>query len=84
MDQVTRTFSLEKTRSKNGIIVDAVGKTGTWPFRRTISYHVGVNCDAIAIVDGRLLVQRRGRGIAVAELIGAPSLLQRLLRLRTS
>jgi hypothetical protein len=84
MDKVTRNFILEKTRSKNGTIVDAVGKTGSWPFRRTISYNAGVNCDAITVVDGQLLVQRRGRCIAVAELIGTPSLLQRLLGLRTS
>jgi hypothetical protein len=83
MDKVTKNFTLEQTRSKNGTIVDAVGKTGTWPFRRTISYNAGVNCDSIAVVDGRLQVQRRGRCIAIAEPTGAPSLLQRLLRLRT-
>jgi hypothetical protein len=79
MDQPARTFILEKTRSKNGMIVDAIGKIGTWPFRRTISYNAGVNCDSIAVVDGRLRVQRRGRCLAVAELIGTRSMLRRLL-----
>ena len=80
MDKATRTFILETTRSKNGKIVDAVGTTGTWPFRRTISYNAGVNCDSIAVIEGRLQVQRRGRCIAVAELIGnTRPLLRRLL-----
>jgi|SRR6185369_3832540 len=80
MDGITRKFSLEETRSKLGAIVDAIGRTGTWPFRRVISYHVGINCDSISVQDGRLQVQRRGCTIAVAELIGTPSPLARLLR----
>ena len=82
MENLTRKFILEKTRSRRGAIVDAVGNLGNWPFRRTISYHVGINCDSISVQDGRLQVQRRGRTIAVAELIGAPSLLARLLHPR--
>ena len=73
MDGITRKFTLDKTRSNLGVIVDAIGSTGYWPFRRTISYHVGINCDSISVQDGRLQVQRRGRTIAVAELIGTPS-----------
>jgi hypothetical protein len=80
MEDVIRKFTLEKTRFKSGGIVDAIGRTGLWPFRRTISYHVGINCDAISVIDGRLHALRRGRSIAIAELIGTPTLLQRLLR----
>ena len=80
MDGTTRRFTLEETRSRLGAIVDAIGSTGYWPFRRTISYHIGINCDAITVQDDNLHVQRRGRTIAVAGLLGAPSPLSRLLR----
>jgi len=80
MDEFAISFSLERTRSRDGAIVDASGRSGYWPFRRVISFHVGVNCDAISVSDGRLRVQRRGRTIAFAALIGAPSPLGRLLR----
>ncbi len=80
MDCTTRKFTLEETRSRLGIIVDAIGSTGYWPFRRTISYHVGINCDSIKVQDDLLHVQRRGRTIALAELLGVPSPLSRLLR----
>lgn len=79
MDGLTRIFTLEETRSSEGAIVDARGSTGTWPLRRAISYHVGVNCDLISIRDGLLHVHRRGRTIATAELLGmAPSFARRL------
>jgi len=80
MEHLTRVFFLEKIRSKLGAIVDVVGNLGNWPFRRTISYHVGVNCDAIEASDGYLRVQRRGRTIAIAEMPPRASLLRRLLR----
>ena len=80
MDDYTRTFSLDKTRSAKGRIVDAVGHLGNWPFRRTISYHIGVNCDTIEARDGHLYVLRRGRTIARAELPREPLTLRRLLR----
>jgi hypothetical protein len=80
MDYFTRKFTLQKTRSKLGAITDAVGRTGNWPFRRTISYHIGVNCDAISISDDRLRVLRRGHTVAVAELPRARMSLWRLLR----
>jgi len=80
MEDLTRKFILDKTRSKRGVIVDAVGNLGNWPFRRTISYNVGVNCDAIEAGNGYLRVLRRGRTIAIAELPPAGSLLVRLFR----
>jgi hypothetical protein len=80
MDGITRKFTLRETRSRLGAIVDAIGSTGQWPFRRTISYHVGVNCDAISIRDVHLYVQRCGRTIAVAVLPGAPKTLRRLMQ----
>ncbi len=80
MDACTRRFTLEETRSSEGSIIDAKGRTGCWPFRRAISYHVGVNCDAISVRDGLLHVQRRGRTIATAELLGVPSPIARRLR----
>ena len=80
MDVCTRKFTLEETRSSEGAIIDAKGRTGCWPFRRTISYHVGVNCDSIAVRDDLLHVQRRGRTIATSELLGVPSPMWRLLR----
>ena len=80
MDSYTRNFTLEETRSSQGAIVATTGRTGYWPFRRVISYHIGVNCDVISIRDGRLQVLRRGRTIAIAELLGTPAPLARLLR----
>ena len=80
MEHLTRVFFLEKIRSKLGAIVDVVGNLGNWPFRRTISYHVGVNCDAIETRNGYLYVLRRGRTIAIAEMPPRPGFLQRLLR----
>jgi hypothetical protein len=80
MDACTRKFTLEETRSSEGSIIDAKGRIGFWPFRRAISYHVGVNCDAISIRDGRLNVLRRGRTIAFVELIGTPRPLARQWR----
>jgi hypothetical protein len=83
METFTRRFILETTRSKKGVIVDAVGNLGNWPFRRTISYNVGVNCDAIEARDGLLRVLRHGRTVAIAELPPPEGLLQRLLNWRT-
>ena len=80
MGDLTRVFFPEKIRSKLGAIVDVVGNLGNWPFRRTISYHVGVNCDAIEIRDGYLCVLRRGRTIAIGEMPPRRGFLQRLLR----
>jgi hypothetical protein len=68
MSYFTRNFTLARTRTQHGAITDASGWTGFWPFRSWISYHIGVNCDAIAQVDGRLLVYRRGRVIASAQI----------------
>ena len=71
MTGFTRTFNLDRMRSAQGVIEDASGWTGRWPFRRAVSFHVGVNCDAISLNDGRLHVRRRGRVIAVAGFPGA-------------
>lgn len=67
MTGFTRNFTLSRLRSAQGVIEDATGWTGRWPFRRPVSYHVGVNCDSIAQSDGHLYVYRRGWTIAVAE-----------------
>ena len=80
MEDLTRKFALEKMRSRQGAIVDVIGNQGNWPFRRTISYHVGVNCDAIENRDGFVRVHRRGRTIAIAEMPPRQSTLLRLLR----
>jgi len=72
MTQYTRTFTLARTRASQGSIDVASGWTGCWPFRRRVSYHVGVNCDSISQSDGRLYVHRRGWTIAIAELRPAP------------
>jgi hypothetical protein len=80
MSQFTTKFFLESTRSKRGAIVDAVGNLGNWPFRRSVSYNVGINCDSIEAQDGVLRVLRHGRTIAVAELPPPLSLARRLRR----
>ena len=80
MNDITRKFFLERMNSNRGAIVDAVGNLGTWPFRRVISYHVGVNCDLIEARDGLLRVLRCGRTIAIAELPRPGSLLRRFSR----
>lgn len=80
MDDITRQFTLEETRSSEGKIVDAKGHIGAWPLRRAISYNVGVNCDSISVVDGLLHVHRCGRTIATAELLGAAPTFARRLR----
>jgi hypothetical protein len=80
MNDLTRKFILETTRSTLGAITDVTGNLGNWPFRRVISYHIGVNCDAISVRDGHLYVHRRGRTIAIAELPQRLGPLKRLLQ----
>lgn len=82
METVTRKFSLEKTRSKGGRIVDAIGNLGNWPFRQTISYNVGVNCDSIEEGHGLLRVLRHGRTVAIAVLPPPVGFFRRLLNWR--
>ena len=67
MTEFTRFFTLARTRKAQDAIVDASGWAGCWPFRKRVSYHVGINCDSISLSDGRLYVRRRGWTIAVAE-----------------
>jgi len=80
MTDLTRKFILENMRSTLGAITDVSGNLGNWPFRRVISYHVGVNCDAISVRDGHLYVQRRGRTIAVAAMPRRVGPLRRILQ----
>jgi hypothetical protein len=80
MNDLTRKFILEKMRSTLGAVTDVSGNLGNWPFRRVISYHVGVNCDAISVRDGHVYVQRRGRTIAVAQMPPRVALVKRLLQ----
>ncbi|MGH8765736.1 MAG: hypothetical protein ACRET8_08460, partial [Burkholderiales bacterium] len=63
-----RKFTLNGVLSKQGTIVDAYGLTGFWPFREPISYHVGINCDAISASNGELHVQRYGQVVARARM----------------
>lgn len=72
MTHFTKTFTLGRTRSLQGVIKDASGWTGCWPFGRRVSYHVGVNCDSISLSDGRLHICRRGWTIAVADTRSEP------------
>lgn len=41
-------------------ISEVSGQVGFRPFKRPVSYHVGVNCDAIAAGDDGVRVYRRG------------------------
>jgi hypothetical protein len=68
MTEWIRKFTATRTRLAQGAIVDAAGWTGCWPFRRALSYHVGINCDSIVLSEGRLQVWRNGRTIALAIL----------------
>jgi len=74
MTGLVRKFTATRTRLAEGVIVDAAGWTGFWPFRRTVSYHVGINCDSIAMRDGRLDISRCGRTVAIAALRGGKGL----------
>lgn len=67
MSTITRTFRIGRARRERGVLLDVAGWTGHWPFRRWISYHVGVNCDAIDAEGGRVYVRRRGWTVAVAD-----------------
>ena len=48
-------------------ISDVEGRVGLWPFRRPVSFHVGVNCDAITAADDGVRMFRRGALIAFAR-----------------
>jgi hypothetical protein len=48
-------------------ISDVEGRVGLWPFRRPVSFHVGVNCDAITAADDGVRVFRRGALIALSR-----------------
>jgi hypothetical protein len=65
-----RVFTLSRVSRTNRQISDVLGRIGTWPFRRDVSYHVGVNCDSIVVSAGKVIVQRRGRVIAAAPVQG--------------
>ena len=41
-------------------ISEVSGQVGLWPFSRPVSYHVGVNCDAIEAGDDGVRIYRRG------------------------
>jgi hypothetical protein len=68
MEGTARKFTLNGVQSKHGAIVDAHGSIGFWPFREPISYHVGINCDAISTGNGELRVQRYGQVVAWARM----------------
>lgn len=72
MNEFTRSFVASRTKSSGGAITDVEGRTRAWPFSRPLSYHVGINCDAIVATDGQLLVYRSGRVIAAAPVPAEP------------
>jgi len=72
MTTATRSFTVARTRTENGGIVDAAGWTGSWPFRKRISFHVGINCDSIVQSDGLLYVYHHGWTIAVSATRAKP------------
>lgn len=41
-------------------ISEVSGRVGIWPFSRPVSYHAGINCDAIDAGDDGVRVYRRG------------------------
>jgi hypothetical protein len=67
MSTVTRNFTVARTVRKQGVIVEVAGSFGRWPFRRKVSYHVGINCDEITCEAARVYVRRRGWTIAAGS-----------------
>jgi hypothetical protein len=67
MSTVTRNFTVERTVRKEGVIVEVAGWLGRWPFRRKVSYHVGINCEVISAEAACIYVRRRGWTIAVGS-----------------
>jgi hypothetical protein len=41
-------------------ISEVSGRVGFWPFSRPVSYHLGINCDAIEAGDEGVRIYRRG------------------------
>jgi len=72
MKSSARKFKLKDMRSNRDIVIDATGRVGWWPFAYPISFHVGINCDAIVAAGNRLNVLRHGEVIAFADLTPAP------------
>jgi hypothetical protein len=60
-------FTITTCRFGVAGISDVEGRVGLWPFRRPVSFHVGVNCDAITAADDGVRVLRRGALIACSR-----------------
>jgi len=60
-------FSITSCRFAGAGISDVEGRVGLWPFRHPVSYHVGINCDAIRSADDGVRVFRRGTLIAFSR-----------------
>lgn len=57
-------FTLTAARSDDQGIREVEGRVGSWPFRRTLRFHVGANCDAIVSSETGVIVYGRGALIA--------------------
>lgn len=66
MDRIIR-FTLTGVGASDQGRHEVEGRIGTWPFARPLSYHIGINCDAIEVERGGagdVVVYRRGKPIA--------------------
>jgi hypothetical protein len=60
-------FRITRMREALFGIAEVEGRRGFWPLHRPVHYRVGVNCDAIAIDRGSVVVLHAGAPIASAS-----------------
>ena len=63
MDQII-SFTVTGFGNSGQGVHEVEGRIGRWPFARPMSYHIGINCDAIELDAGCVVVYRRGKPIA--------------------
>lgn len=66
MDRIIH-FTLTGVGASDQGVHEVEGRIGSWPFARPLSYHIGINCDAIdvdRVGAGDVVVYRRGKPIA--------------------
>jgi len=63
MDQII-SFTVTGFGNSGQGVHEVEGRIGRWPFARPMSYHIGINCDAIEVDAGCVVVYRRGKPIA--------------------